>query len=166
MPKTISRTTKLKQSDNVDLVFTFKYVCMACHVNDALPEEEQQQIKSAVKEICKEIWIDKSYVEFKENKHEDVFMLENGWNELCQLVIQTKCGKNATKQQNAIMQEAFSLMILCYVYLFLENLGHDTDDIVLELTPNGRYMVEYEVDKVQEWKYYPGKWQTWDWNQE
>jgi len=39
-------------------------------------------------------------------------------------------------------------MILCYVYLFLENLGHDTDDIVLELTPNGRYMVEYEVDKV------------------
>ena len=47
-----------------------------------------------------------------------------------------------------MMQEAFNLMILCYVYLFLENLGYGSDDIVIELVPSGRYMVEYEEDKV------------------
>ena len=166
MPRTTSKPVKLKQPDNVDLLFTFKYVCIACHVHDSVPEEEQEEIKNAVKHLSREMWIDKSYVEFKENKHEDTFMLEDGWNELCALVIQTKCGQNATKQQNAMMQESFNLMILCYAYLFLENLGYDTDDIVLEIAPNGKYMIEYEEDTIQEWKHYPGKWQTWDWNQE
>lgn len=57
-----------------------------------------------------------------------------------------------------IMQEAFTLMILCYVYLFLENLGYDNNDIVLELAPTGKFMVEYEIDNIKEWKHYPGKW--------
>lgn len=47
-----------------------------------------------------------------------------------------------------MMQEAFNLMILCYAYLFLENLDYDTDDVVLEIAPNGKYMVEYEEDTV------------------
>lgn len=62
------------------------------------------------------------------------------------------------------MQEAFTLMILCYVYLFLENLGYESNDIILELAPTGKFMVEYEVDNIKEWKRYPGKWQTWEQN--
>lgn len=161
---TKTKLTKCRQSDNVDLIYTFKYICMDVHVNNSYSNEEQLEIKHKVKEICKEICIDKSYVEFSENKHEDVFMLEDGWNELCKLVLQTKCGKNATKQQNMIMQEAFTLMILCYVYLFLENLGYDNNDIILELAPTGKFMVEYEIDNIKEWKHYPGKWQTWNWD--
>lgn len=56
-------------------------------MHDSVPEEEQEEIKNAVKHLSREMWIDKSYVEFKENKHEDTFMLEAGWNELCALVI-------------------------------------------------------------------------------
>ena len=160
-----AKPVKCKQSDNTDLIYTFKYVCMTCHINNDVPQDVQQKIHMAVKQICKEIWIDKSYVEFKENKHEDTFMLEEGWNELCNLVIQTNCGEKATKQQNAMMQEAFCLMIVCYVYLFLENLGYDADDIYLEINPESRFMVQYEEDKIKEWKYYPGKWQTWNWDE-
>lgn len=61
---------------------------MDVHVNsNVFSEDEALEIKQIVKEICKEMWIDKSYVEFSENKHEDVFMLEKGWNELCKLVL-------------------------------------------------------------------------------
>lgn len=155
------KPSKCKQQFSKDLIFTFRYVCLSCYINEAVPEETRQKIQDAVKQICNCIVIDKSYVEFKENKHEDVFMLENGWNELCDLVYKTNFGKKATKSQNNAMHESFSLMIMCYIYLFLENLSYDTDMVILEFDKNSKFMVEYSEDNIQEWKHYPGKWQTW-----
>lgn len=43
--------------------------------------------------MSKEIVIDKSYVEFPENNHEKVFILETGWNEFCKLVYEIKFRK-------------------------------------------------------------------------
>lgn len=89
-------------------------------------------------------------------------MLEDGWNKLCQLVIDTKFGKNINTEQNNIMQEAYMMMILCYTYLFLENFGYSSDGIFLEIVYKSRFMIGYQKDTINEWKYYPGKWQDWD----
>lgn len=161
MPKTSK--SKQQQIINIpDLIFTFKNINVACYANGDIQETELNRIKQAVKSICKEICIDKSFVDFNSNKHRDVFMLEKRWNELCQLVIQTNNGKKATKQQKTAMEEAFCLMILCYIYLFLENLEYSTDQVILEIIITNGIHVKYEKDKIQEWKHYPGNWQLWN----
>lgn len=151
---------KKKTNKYCDLIFTFNYVCVDFSVNeDFYSTEDCKKIKNILQIITEEIVIDKSYVEFSENKHEDVFMTEFGWNELCKLTIDTK--KNATKKQNITKLEAYMLMILSYIYLFFENLGYNTDEIYFEIAKDSRFMTTFCKDTIQEWKYYPGKWQTW-----
>ena len=37
-------------------------------------------------DLANEIIIDRSYVDFKENKHQDTFITSEGWTKLCRLV--------------------------------------------------------------------------------
>jgi hypothetical protein len=53
------------------------------------------------------------------------------------------------------------MLFLSYIYLFFENLGYDTESLYFEPTGDTYFMVSFEKDTVNEWKYYPGKWQTW-----
>ena len=86
-------------------------------------------------------------------------MTEFGWNELCKLVIDTK--KSSTKKQNDTKIEAYCLMILSYIYLFFENLGYNTNELYFEIAKDSHFMISDCKDTINEWKYYPGKWQTW-----
>lgn len=86
-------------------------------------------------------------------------MTEFGWNELCKLAIDTK--KSSTKKQNDTKNEAYCLMILSYIYLFFENLGYNTNELYFEIAKDSHFMTSYCKDTINEWKYYPGKWQTW-----
>ena len=58
-------------------------------------------------ELANKIYIDKTYVEFKENKHKDTFMYEDGWKQLCRLVLRTHFGNKATKEQDQQLREAY-----------------------------------------------------------
>ena len=53
------------------------------------------------------------------------------------------------------------MMILCYLYMFLEKMGYPSDGISLEVAYKSKFMIEYLEDTSKEWKTYPGKWQTW-----
>lgn len=149
-----------KHQKYYDLIFTFEYICINFEVNeDVYDEDDKKEIKNILKCITKKIIIDKSYVEFKENKHCDTFITENGWNKLCKLVIDTK--KKCTKSQNEEKNAAYIMLFLSYIYLFFENLGYDTESLYFEPAGDTYFMVSFEKDTINEWKYYPGKWQTW-----
>lgn len=159
----MTKQKKQKTNKYFDLQFIFKYVFVECIIDDELySKEEKQKIYDIIKLLSKEIVIDKSYVQFKDNKHEDVFILEEGWNSVCKLAIDTKYGKNATKSENLILMESYMLMILCYLYHCLEILGYSSDGIIIDFTNKSKFMVEIHKDTINEWKYYPGKWQTWE----
>jgi len=130
-------------------------------INENFSEQQKNEVIDIINMLSNGFTIDKSYVKCKENKHDDVFMNESGWNELCDLVILTKLGKKSSVAQNAILQESFCAMILCYAYMILETFGYSSDDVILELSKNGKFMLQYEIDTCEEWKSYLGKWQQW-----
>lgn len=158
-PKAKTKRTKL--TVGCDLQFTFKYVNINFKVDESYSVEECEKIKTILNTMSETIVIDKSYVEFKENKHNDTFMIEKGWNELCALVISTNFGKNATPPQAEALLQSYCMMLLCYAYQILQKFDYDVSTIYLYMPKDGKFMVEFEEDKIKEWKTYPGKWQTW-----
>jgi hypothetical protein len=55
------------------------------------------------------------------------------------------------------------LIIISYLYQTFEDLGYNINEIYFEVAEDSYFMVEYEKDKTESWKLYPGKWQTWKW---
>lgn len=62
--------------------------------------------------LSREIVIDKTYVDYKGTKYEKTFMYEDGWNSLCELVMKTKFGKKATRDEDARLRESYKAMIV------------------------------------------------------
>ena len=153
---------KNKKTEYYDLTFTFKYVCVNFQVDpDVYSKKDIKEIQKILQVLTKEITIDKSYVDFNLNKHDNVFLTLNGWNELCKLVIDTR--KKASKKQNDTKYEAYIMMILSYLYLAFEQYGYDTEALYFEIEEDSYFMSEYQKDETEAWKTYPGKWQTWKW---
>lgn len=154
--------SKRKHTKYSDLIFTFKFACVDFVVNDEIySANDCKQIRQILSTLTREITIDKSYVDFKDNKYDKVFITEDGWNALCKLTIDTK--RKATQKQNDLKIESYAMIILSYLYQALEDFGYDTDEIYLEVVEDRYFMVEFEYDKTSAWKSYPGKWQSWKW---
>ena len=51
-------------------------------LEDSFTDEEKKELTYFIDNISTTIYIDKSYVECKENKRKSVFMIESGWNSL------------------------------------------------------------------------------------
>ena len=113
-------------------------------------------------DVCsKHIYIDKTYVDFEGTKYKKTFLREDGWKELCDLVFKTKFGNKCKKDDNDRMLEAYSSIIVCYLYQALSDLGFDVKNIHLEIADQSRFMVEFHKDVCEEWKTYVGPWQSW-----
>ena len=145
-----------------DYVFEFKHVKFKVSFEQGVySDEEAKEIENLIEEIGDHIYIDKSYVDYKGTKYEKNFMREQGWNELCELVTKTNFGLNATKLENQTLLFCFTMMIQCYVYLFLDDLDIDINNVYLEVADNTRFLSHIVIDKTNSWEKYPGKWQTW-----
>lgn len=154
--------SKRRHTKYGDLIFTFKFACIDFVVNEeTYSTDDCKQIRQILSTLTREITIDKSYVDFKDNRHDKVFMTEYGWNALCKLAIDTR--RKATQKQNDTKIESYSMIILSYLYQALEDFGYDTDEIYLEVAEDSYFMVEFEYDETSAWKSYPGKWQSWKW---
>jgi len=116
---------------------------------------------SLLRTLTKEVWIDRTYVEFDGTKFEKTFLLEEGWNALRDLVVDTDFGKKCTKRQSNMMDHAFRSMLPGYFEMIFEDLGWDVDNIEFEIVEDAPIDVEYVKDTAEDWKRYPGKWQTW-----
>lgn len=167
MARRIRQTRKrTKKSQPIDWIFIFKYAVMDVSCDPEMyNENDQKKIQQIVRQLCKEIWIDKTYVDFEENKHEKIFMLEKGWNKLCKLVTATYDQKSLTRAQNDELLEAYKLMIICYLNMCLTDLGYDISGICIQMQEGCRFMSEVQLDTMQAWQNYPGRWQTWECNQ-
>lgn len=122
--------------------------------------EFQTKLKNDINTLTKEIWIDKSYVIFSENKYSNTFIPLKSWNKLVNLLKKTNYGKNATKSDKYKLQHIYSCLILTYVYNCLFLMGYNIYDIYLGIATQP-FVIEFYYDGIQEWKQYPGKWQNW-----
>lgn len=152
----------LENLDEDSLMFVFSFACVEVDVNpDVYSKKDKKKLFQMANELANKIYIDKTYVEFKENKHKDTFMYEDGWKQLCRLVLTTHFGNKATKEQDEQLREAYQTMICIYVSNCLKLFGYDDEHFSIEIAAGSKFQVEVYYDTVQEWKYYPGKWQTW-----
>ena len=151
-----------KSKDDFDLMFEFDNIKLFVIVNpDVYDDNDVAKIEEIVNAMSKKIVIDKSYVDFPENKHQDVFLELEGWENVCKLVKRTKYGKITTESADSLLHDAFQMMILAYMYDVLEKFGYDINEITLDILNGSDIAVKFFKDTVQEWKYYPGPWQDW-----
>ncbi len=149
-------------SFDFDLMFEFSDVKFFVIANpDVYDDDEVAKIEEIVNVMSRKIYIDKSYVDFPENKHNDTFLELEGWENVCKLVKRTKYGKISTEAADSLLHEAFKLMALGYMYDTLEKFGYDIEYITLDLLSRSGIMVRFYKDSIQEWKHYPGPWQDW-----
>lgn len=155
---------KNNDSNNLDLAFTFT----GCKFNvafepETVPEDIQTQIKDDLAHMAQTIWIDKSYVQCKDNKHDDVFLLLEGWDSLIALLNDTNYGDDATEEQYDVIVDFYYTMALGYMYNILNTLYPKyASHVYIEASAKSNMAVDIVVDTCNEWKTYPGKWQTWN----
>lgn len=123
-------------------------------------EDEKKEILNFIESLSNTIPIDRSYVESNMNKRTSVFMLEDGWNSLRDMLIDTEYGKYLHPKNHEILVESFSIMAKCYLYeclsLKTEHISHI--NISIKTDP---FDVIICKDKSNDWKNYKGKWQDW-----
>lgn len=123
--------------------------------NSVYDSDDLIDIHDIVKGLCKMIMIDKSYVEYRGNKHKDGFLTTTGWNNLRKLLAKTEYGKKGNAKELATIDSAVSCMFVYYVYSVLDfNYGYDISQIILFQPPGSRYNVEYYEDTIKEWEHY------------
>ena len=95
----MQKTKKSKKSINLNLRFEIHYADINASVdNEMYTDEEIKQIHYIVANGSKHIYIDKTYVDFKDTPYSKIFLTENGWKHMCNLVLKTDFGKNCTKK--------------------------------------------------------------------
>lgn len=124
-------------------------------------EDEQSDIIEMIDTIGNSITIDKSFVEYQGTKFQKNFMREEGWNQLCALLTKTKYGLNATAYEKNELLICYTLIVQCYVYQLLDDIGIDIDELTIVLRDGAKFYTHVEVDKIKAWEKYLGKWQTW-----
>lgn len=151
------------EQDDFELAFAFKNCKLQPYFEqDFVSDEEQEQIRNTVKEI-ENIYIDKTYVDCKDNKHSDTFLNENGWNQLKESLIDSNFSSEMSFKSCENLVDVFVSMIKAYAYQMLCK-DHDIDileHVQIVLKNKNKIQVEISKDTSNEWKTYPGKWQTW-----
>ena len=159
-----SKDNVLPENDQYELVFAFKN----CNIQpffepDCVSDEEQEDIRNTVKDI-KNIYIDKTYVECKENNHSDTFLNKNGWDQLKETLIDSDFSSKMSMKSCENLVDVFATMIKAYTYQELSK-KHSCDTlehVQIVLKNTNKIQVEISKDTSNEWKTYPGKWQTWN----
>lgn len=156
------RKTKF-QTYTEDLIITLKYVVMSVDVDPEFYDDATHyKMTCLANDLANEIMIDKSYVDFKENKHQDTFITSDGWTKLCRLVCDLYLNNRKVQNSKEILTQAYAEMSAAYINLCLRTFGYDDDHFAVEMVPGSRFLADISRDTVQEWKYYPGRWQDWE----
>lgn len=151
-----------KNKDDFDLMFEFRNVKVFVIANPEMYDDTDiSKLEEIVKIMSRKIFIDKSYVDFPENKHRDTFLELEEWENVCKLIKRTKYGKITTDATDSLLHDAFKTIALAYLYDVLEKFGYDIENITLDVLNDTGIAVRFYKDTIQEWKYYPGPWQDW-----
>ena len=158
--KTIT-SPKIKKWDG-EIIYVFRDVCADFDLNpDVYGEQDAKKISEMLNVLTREIWIDKTYVDFKGTKFKKTFMYEDGWNALHELILDTDYGKKCTKYQRETIDGAYRKILIEYIRMVFNDMGWDTENLAFYIDDKTSFNVEYYPDVAEEWKRYKGEWQTW-----
>lgn len=160
----MSRKSKKSSKIVSDLLLVFKHAQLKVSVDsEEYDKETEEKLSRIVNRAADEIYIDKTYVDFKGTKYEKTFLTEDGWKNLKDLVEKTKYGRNATVEDSKLLKECYKAIVSQYSYQLLSDLGYDVQSIDVEVLDEFPFIVEFREDHVID--NYAGKWQTWKCNQ-
>lgn len=152
--KRLSKNKDLYNLEKPNLIINI--INLKCKINvneDIYTNEDKIKIEKIVNSLSKNIWIDRTYVDFKRNRWKDSFIVENKWYELCKLIIKTKSGKNGTKKDNEEISNCLLLLSLTYLYSIIEKYGYDPENIDIYFTKRTKFKCMYELDERTSWNF-------------
>jgi hypothetical protein len=125
-------------------------------LSNLFDKNEQIELKHFINHISQSITIDKSYVMSKDNKYENVFLIEDGWNSLKEILLLSAFGSKLHQKDHHVLVNLFLSMAECYVfntlltyydYTYINITDH------IELIPNSKnIIIDVSRDTIQEWK--------------
>jgi hypothetical protein len=151
-----------KAKPRIDLIFHFIDPKVEVELEDGwFDEDSEKEIIDLIDGLKKSIWIDKTYVGFEETKYSDVFLTEDGWKHLCELIVVSGFGKYLPPTGHEQIAEAYSIMIACYLYGEVIKHGWDYEHIKINLNKDEDIDAEIYLDETpnDSWKDYRGTWQ-------
>ncbi len=114
-------------------------------------KDEVDEIKYIIKSLCKNIWIDKTYVQYKGSRWNDAFIKEKSWYKLCNLIIDTDFGQKCSFYEDRFITESILVLSRTYLYSMLCKYGYDAQYIILDIKDNSKFKVVYEMDNRKRW---------------
>lgn len=134
--------------------------------DDFFDVAEKNRITYIMSSISESIYIDRSYVECAGNKRLDVFLTSEGWESLCDLMIDTRFCRNVHGVTQESMVDSFIMMAKCYVYECLSKFTDKIEHIELSIDDEKPFEVIVCKDESKDWKSYKGRWQDWEYDDE
>ena len=128
--------------------------------------DEETEILDFISAMSKEMCIDKSYVECYGNKRKSTFLVEDGWNTLKDVILDSEYCKYLGQGANESLVEAFSTIARCYIYDCVSSITDKFQHIMITINPNCVFDVIICKDVSHDWKKYAGKWQDWEFDDE
>lgn len=122
---------------------------------------EKQHILDDLNEMSREIHIDRSYVDCKQNRRGSAFMLETGWNSLADLIVKSKFGRYQHNYAGEVIVDAFATMGRCYMQECLCSITDKHGSIDLSVNEDCEFEVVVCKDTSHDYKKYLGCWQDW-----
>ena len=156
-----SQTSTIKKP-RIDLIFHFLDPKVEVELeNGFFDKESEREVLQLIEDIKRSIWIDKTYVGFDDSKYSDVFLTVEGWKALCEMLLVSQFGKllPVSAQENVV--DAYTIMILCYIYSELKKYDIDFEHVKVKPKNSEDINVEIYVDETSNDSYldYKGRWQ-------
>lgn len=151
-----------KEKPRIDLIFHFVDPKVEIELEDGwFDEDSEKELLDLINGLKKSIWIDKTYVGFDESKYSDVFLTEDGWKHLCEMIVISGFCKFLPKVGQEQLAEAYSIMVVCYLYGEVIKRGWDHEHIKITPSEDDDIEAEIYIDETpnDSWKDYKGTWQ-------
>lgn len=148
-----------RQDEDFELSFVISGADVKLEFEDGFfNDEEEKELSSRASELSQKVFIDRSNVACKLNKHSKKFLLEEGWNFLHDVLVDTKYGKYMALENQKYIAQTLDVMICCYVMSELEAFTDKIEHIALSIDESSVLEVLICKDTSNEWSSYRGSW--------
>jgi len=151
------------RKDSFDLSFIITGAQVSLDFEDGCFEDnEKEELQKTAQELAKRVIIDKSNVELKENKGSHKFLLEDGWNFLHDVLVDTQYGKYMAPENQKFLAQSAEIMVCCYVMNTLEMMTDKIEHMALAVDSDSVLEILVCKDTSNEWSAFKGSWKDLD----
>lgn len=157
-----AKTASKSRKPRIDLVFHFIDPKVQVELEEGFfDKDSEREVLKTIENIKRSIWIDKTYVGFDDSKYSDVFLTVEGWEALCEMLFLSRFGRLLPSEAQERVVEAYTIMMLCYIYGELKKYGWSYEHIKISPKVSEDIDVEVYVDETSNDSYldYKGRWQ-------